>query len=67
MSKDFYSHFSSLKVLDLMAKWADPLEKRSLSRKIARENIFVESEVVGQSTLAAKEAADKWIAAARNT
>ncbi len=38
------------------------LEKTGLLKKIGRENVFMEGEVIGQSALAAWDAAEKWIA-----
>ncbi|MCP4359725.1 MAG: hypothetical protein GY796_17095 [Chloroflexi bacterium] len=40
----------------------DQLEKTGLMRKIGRENVFVEGEVIGQSVLAAWDKAEKWVA-----
>jgi len=40
------------------------LEKTGLMRKIGRENVLMEREVIGQSVLVAWEQAEKWIQAA---
>jgi hypothetical protein len=38
------------------------LEKTGLIRKIGRENIFPDSEQIGESVMAAWDAAEKWVA-----
>ena len=63
---DLHRHSSQLMLSGVIPKVVDQLEKTGLTRKIGRANIFVESEVVGQSALAAWEVADEWIAAAPN-
>ncbi|MEA3337572.1 MAG: sodium-independent anion transporter, partial [Chloroflexota bacterium] len=59
---DLQAHDSLLMLAGVVPKVVDQLEKTRLMRKIGRENIFVEGEVIGQSTLAAWDKAEKWVA-----
>ena len=53
---------SLLMLAGVQPREVDQLEKTSLLRRIGRENIFVEGEVVGQSVLAGLETAERWVA-----
>jgi len=59
---DLQAHDSLLMLAGVGPRVVDQLERTGLLRMIGRENIFVEGEVVGQSTLAALEKAEKWVA-----
>lgn len=59
---DLQAHDSLLMLAGVVPEVVDPLEKTGLMRTIGRENIFVEGDVVGQSTLAAWDRAEKWVA-----
>ena len=53
---------SLLMLAGVQSRVVDQLEKTGLLRRIGRENVFMEGEVVGQSVLAAWETAEKWVA-----
>jgi len=61
-ASDLQDHDSLLMLAGVKPKVVDQLEKTGLMRKIGRENIFVEGDIVGQSVLAALEKAEKWVA-----
>jgi SulP family sulfate permease len=64
---DLHKHHSKLMLAGVHASVVDQLEKTGLLRKIGRENVFLDSEQIGQSVLAAWDAAEKWVAAGRHT
>ena len=64
---DLLEHQSKLMLAGVKGGVVDQLEKTGLIKEIGRENIFLDSEQVGQSVLAAWEAAEKWVTAGRNT
>jgi hypothetical protein len=53
---------SLLMLVGVQPRVVDQLEKTGLLRRIGRENIFVEGEVVGQSVLTGLETAERWVA-----
>ena len=53
---------SLLMLAGVQPRVVDQLEKTGLLRRIGRENVFMEEEVVGQSVLAAWETVEKWVA-----
>lgn len=59
---DLQAHDSVLMLAGVLPAVVNQLENTGLMRKIGRENVFVEGEVVGQSVLAAWEKAEKWVA-----
>jgi SulP family sulfate permease len=52
---------SLLMLAGVLPEVINQLEKTGLMRRIGRENVFVEGQVIGQSVLAAWEEAEKWI------
>jgi len=52
---------SLLMLAGVLPEVINQLEKTGLMRRIGRENVFVEGQVIGQSVLAAWDAAEKWI------
>lgn len=59
---ELHEHGSLLMLAGVVQEVTRQLEKTGLMRKIGRTNVFVESEVIGQSVLAAWDAAEQWIA-----
>jgi SulP family sulfate permease len=59
---DLQRQDSLLMLAGVLPRVVDQLEKTGLLRRIGRENVFVEGEVVGQSVLAAWEVAERWVA-----
>ena len=59
---DLQAHESLLMLAGVVPEVVEQLEKTGLMQTIGRENVFVEGEVVGQSTLAAWDKAEKWVA-----
>jgi hypothetical protein len=53
---------SLLMLAGVLPEVINQLEKTGLMRRIGRENVFVEGQVIGQSVLAAYDRAQKWIA-----
>jgi len=66
-SAELREQHSKLMLAGIQASVVDQLEKTGLLRKIGRENVFLDSEQIGQSVLAAWDAAEKWVAAGRHT
>ena len=60
-AEDLQAHDSVLMLAGVLPVVVDQLEKTGLMRKLGRENVFVEGEVIGQSVLAAWERAEKWV------
>lgn len=60
-ANDLRQHESKLMLAGVQKVVVDQLEKTGLMRIIGRENIFVESQVVGESALVAYEAAETWV------
>lgn len=59
---DLQAHDSLLMLAGVRSEVVEQLEKTGLLRKIGRENVFMEGEVIGQSVLAAWEKAEQWVA-----
>lgn len=60
-ASDLQKQNSLLMLAGVQAGVVNQLEKTGLLRRIGRENVFVEGEVIGQSVLVAWEQAEKWI------
>jgi len=59
---DLQAHDSLLMLAGVTPDVIDQFEKTGLVRKIGRENIFVEGEVIGRSVLASRDKAEQWVA-----
>ncbi|MGB3715207.1 MAG: SulP family inorganic anion transporter [Candidatus Promineifilaceae bacterium] len=59
---DLQKHHSKLMLSGVVPSVVAQLEKTGLIRKIGRENVFLDSEQIGESVMAAWDAAEKWVA-----
>jgi len=66
-SADLRQQNSKLMLAAVHVSVVDQLEKTGLFKKIGRENVFLDSEQIGRSVLAAWDAAEKWVAAGGQT
>ncbi|GAH06994.1 unnamed protein product, partial [marine sediment metagenome] len=58
---DLHKHNSKLMLSGAVSSVIEQLEKTGLIRRIGRENVFADSERIGESVLAAWDAAEKWV------
>jgi SulP family sulfate permease len=61
-SSDLHQHDSLLMLAGVSPHVIRQLEKTGLDRKIGRENIYPATEQIGEATLNAWDAAEKWVA-----
>jgi SulP family sulfate permease len=59
---DLHKHQSKLMLSGIRSSVVAQLEKTGLIKKLGRENIFMDSDQIGESVMAAWEAAEKWVA-----
>jgi SulP family sulfate permease len=59
---DLQEHHSKLMLAGMSPNAVDQLQKTGLIRKIGRQNVFKATDQIGESALAAWDAAEKWVA-----